>query len=108
MSGPGVAIGPEAIEQLVATIRNEELLEGALKQLQRFTLALGARRALDYSWYFHDFCPELAGLKSRQSGHLGRAHVAAVQRRWGPLADRLMRFADSEQKFEVVLTREAA
>ena len=108
MNGPGVTVGPEATKQLATAIRNEELQEGGLKQLKRFTLALGVRRALDYSWYFHDFYPELAEPKSRYAWHLGRVHSAAVQRQWGPLADHLMRFADLEHKSETVLAKEAA
>ena len=76
---PGITVGAEAIERLVACIRNEELAENGLKHLQRFALALGVRRALDYSWYLRDFSPQLAELKGRQASHLGHAHTAAVQ-----------------------------
>ena len=108
MSEDGETVGPEAIEQLVTTIRSRELLEHGLVHLQRFALALGVRRALDYSWYLRDFSPELAELKSRQASYLGRAHAAAVQRKWESLADHLMYVADLERRFESAVAKEAA
>ena len=84
------AIGPEAIEALAATTRDGDLRDQGLALLRRFSLPLGVRRALDYSWYLRDFNPELADLKERQAWHLARAHAAAARCDWDPLADHLM------------------
>ena len=105
---PGVIVGPEAIEALIATIRGRELLDHGLGHLRRFALPLGVRRALDYSWYLRDFNPKLSELKSRQAWHLGRAQAAASQCRWDPLVDHLMHLADLEHKVETALVKEAA
>ena len=108
ISDPGTVVGPEAIEALVAAIRSRELLDPGLEHLRRFALPLGVRRALDYSWYLSDFNPKLADLKSRQAWHLARAHAAACQSSWEPLADHLMHLADLEHKVETALVEEAA
>ena len=102
------AIGPEAIEALAATTRGGDLRDQGLELLRRFSLPLGVRRALDYSWYLRDFNPELADLKERQAWHLARAHAAAARCEWGPLADHLMHLADLEREFETALVGEAA
>ena len=107
MSVPRVTVGPEAIKQLLASIRNEELREDGLRHLQEFALALGVRRALDYSWYLRESNPELADLKSRQASHLGHAHAVAVQLKWDSLAHHLMHLADLEHRFETAVTVEA-
>ncbi len=107
VSDPGATVGAEAIERLAASIRGEELPEEALNHLQRFALPLGVRRALDFSWYLRDLNPQLAELKERQARHLGRAHVAAVQRRWGPLAAHLTCLAKLERRVEAALAEAA-
>ena len=105
---PGTGVGPEAIEALVAAIRSRELLDPGLEHLRRFALPLGVRRALDYSWYLSSFNPTLADLKSRQAWHLARAHAAASQCSWEPLADHLMQLADLEHDVETALVEGAA
>ena len=105
---PGTVVGPEAIEALVAAIRSRELLDPGLEHLRRFALPLGVRRALDYSWYLSDLKPKLADLKSRQAWHLARAHAAASQCSWEPLADHLMQLADLEHDVETALVEGAA
>ena len=102
---PGIVVGPEAIEALVATIRGRELPEHGLRHLKGFALPLGVRRALDYSRYLRDFNPKLAELKSRQAWHLGRAHIAAVRCKWEPLVGHLMHLADLEHKVETALVK---
>ena len=108
MCEPGTVVGPEAIEALVATINSRELLDPGLEHLRRFALPLGVRRALDYSWYLSDFNPKLADLKRRQAWHLARAHAAACQISWEPLAEHLMHLADLEHRVETALLEEAA
>ena len=105
---PGTVVGPEAIEALVAAIRSRELLDPGLEHLRRFALPLGVRRALDYSWYLSDLKPKLADLKSWQAWHLARAHAAASQCSWEPLADHLMQLADLEHDVETALVEGAA
>ena len=105
---PGIVVGPEAIQMLVETIRSRELLDHGLEHLRRFALPLGVRRALDYSSYLSDFNPKLAGLKSKQAWHLGRAHVATSRNSWKPLGDHLMYLADLEHSFETLLVAEAS
>ena len=107
ISDPGTVVGPEAIEALVAAIKGRELLDHGLEHLRRFALPLGVRRALDYSWYLSNFNPKLADLKSRQAWHLARAHAAASQCSWEPLADHLMHLADLEHSVETSLVEEA-
>ena len=104
---PGTLIGPEAIAALVVTIKRRQLRDPGLEHLRRFALPLGVRRALDYSWYFSDINPKLADLKSRQAWHLARAHAAACQSSWEPLADHLMRLADLEHHVETALVEGA-
>ena len=107
MREPGTVVGPEAIEALVAAIERRELLDPGLEHLRRFALPLGVRRALDYSWYLSDINPKLADLKRRQAWHLARAHAAASQRSWAPLADHLLHLADLEHRIETTLVEEA-
>ncbi len=101
---PGIVIGSEAIEALVATIKDRELAQQGLEHLRRFALPLGVRRALDYAWFLRDVAPELADLKSRQAWHLGRAHAAAARCRWEPLAEHLMHLASLENEMEAALS----
>ena len=105
---PGTVVGPEAIEAVAAAITSRELLDPGLEHLRRFALPLGVRRALDYSWYLSDFNPKLADLKSRQAWHLARAHAAACQSSWEPLADHLLHLADLEHGVETALVAAAA
>ena len=108
MCEPGTVVGPEAIKALVATIKSRQLRDPGLEHLRRFALPLGVRRALDYSWYLSDFNPKLADLKSRQAWHLARAHAAACQCSWEPLAEHLMHLADLEHRVETALVAVAA
>ena len=105
---PDAVVGPEAVEELVGTIRGRELRDSGLEHLRRFALPLGVRRALDYSWYLREFNPALADLKEKQAWHLARAHTAAVRCEWGPLADHLSHSADLEHKVEGTLVEEVA
>ena len=108
MCEPGTVVGPEAIKALVATIKSRQLRDPGLEHLRRFALPLGVRRALDYSWYLSDFNPKLADLKSRQAWHLARAHAAACQSSWPPLADHLLHLSDLEHGVETALVAVAA
>ncbi len=108
MCEPGTVVGPEAIETLVAAIKSRQLRDPGLEHLRRFALPLGVRRALDYSWYLGDINPKLADLKSRQAWHLARAHAAACQSSWEPLADHLLHLADLEHGVETALVAAAA
>ena len=108
MCEPGTVVGPEAIETLVAAIKSRQLRDPGLEHLRRFALPLGVRRALDYSWYLGDINPRLVALKSRQAWHLARAHAAACQSSWEPLAEHLMHLADLEHRVETALLEEAA
>ena len=101
-------VGPEAVVTLVSAIRGRELRDSGLEHLRRFALPLGARRALDYSWYLRALHSELADLKKRQAWHLARAHSAASRCRWEPLMDHLMHLADLEHKVETTLVEEVA
>lgn len=102
-TSPGVTMGPEAIEKVASTIRQRELPETSLRHLERFVLALGVRRALDYDWYLRRSHPDLARVKHQQALSLGRAHAASVSRDWDRLADALGRVAEFEHQFEVSL-----
>ena len=102
---PNAVVGPKALEALVGVINGGELLDGALEHLRRFTLPLGVKRALDYSWFLREFNPELADLKDRQAWHLARAHAAAARCEWEPLADHLMHLADLEREVETAVVR---
>jgi hypothetical protein len=102
---PGVTMGPEAIEKAASTIRQRELPETGLRHLERFVLALGVRRALDYEWYLRRSYPDLARVKHQQALSLGRAHADSVNRDWDHLADELGRVAEFEHQFEVSLAR---
>ena len=99
----GVAIGPEAVESLAATLRAGRLAEQGLEHLRTFVLALGVRRALDYAWFLRDVDSELADLKSRQARYLGRAHAAAVQGDRELLAEHMSRIAELERQVEAAL-----
>ena len=101
---PGVVVGPEAVEALVAIIRDRELSEQGLEHLRRFALPLGVRRALDYAWFLRPVAPKLADLKSRQAWHLGRAHAAAARCDGEPLAEHLMHLAGLENEMEAALS----
>ena len=101
---PGTVVGPEAVEALVATIKDRELAEKGLEHLRRFALPLGVRRALDYAWFLRDVAPKLSDLKSRQAWRLGRAHAAAARCRWEPLAEHLMHLASLENEMEAALS----
>ena len=81
------------------------MLDSALEHLRRFALPLGVRRALDYSWFLHEFNPGLADLKDRQAWHLARAHASAARCKLEPVADHLMDLADLERKVETNLVR---
>ena len=105
---PGTVVGAEAIAALVAAIERRELRDPGLEHLRRFALPLGVRRALDYSWYLSDINPKLADIKSRQAWHLARAHAAACQISWDPLAEHLMHLADLEYRVETALLEEVA
>ena len=100
---PGTVVGPEAIEALVATIKDRELAQQGLEHLRRFALPLGTRRALDFAWFLRDVAPKLADLKSRQAWRLGRAQAAAVRCKWEPLAEHLMHLAGLENEMEAAL-----
>ncbi|MXZ89513.1 MAG: hypothetical protein F4081_07535 [Dehalococcoidia bacterium] len=100
---PGVAIGPEAVEALVATLRDGALAEQGLEHLRRFALPLGVRRALDYAWFLQEVAPELAELKSEQARRLGRAHAAAARPDQESMAEHLSRVADLERRVEAAL-----
>ena len=100
---PGIVIGPEAIEALVATIKDRELAQQGLEHLRRFALPLGTRRALDFAWFLRDVAPKLADLKSRQAWRLGRAQAAAARCKWEPLAEHLMHLAGLENEMEAAL-----
>lgn len=108
MCDPGTVVGPEAIEALVAAVKSRELLDPGLEHLRRFALPLGVRRALDYSWYLSDCNPKLADLKRRQAWQLARAHAAASQCHWHPLAEHLMHLAELEHNVETALVVGAA
>ncbi|MYK26881.1 MAG: hypothetical protein F4052_08060 [Dehalococcoidia bacterium] len=99
----GVAIGPEAVESVAATLRVGELGEQGLEHLRRFALPLGVRRALDYAWFLHDVDSELADLKSGQALCLGRAHAAAVQDDYELLAGHMSKVAELERQVEAAL-----
>ena len=101
---PGVVIGPEAVEALVATTRDGKLAEQGLEHLRRFALPLGVRRALDYAWFLRDVDSKLADLKGRQARCLGRAHAAAAQGHHELLADHLLHLAGLESEFEAALS----
>ncbi|MXX19666.1 MAG: hypothetical protein F4X03_12475 [Dehalococcoidia bacterium] len=99
----GVAIGPDAVESLAATLRAGDLGEQGLEHLRRFALPLGVRRALDYAWFLRDVDSELADLKSRQALCLGRAHAAAVQGDCELLARHMSTVAEQERQVEAAL-----
>ena len=99
----GVAIGPEAVESVAATLRAGELGEQGLEHLRRFALPLGVRRALDYAWFLQDVDAKLADLKSRQALHLGRAHAAAAQGDCELLAEQMLQVAELERRLEAAL-----
>ena len=103
LDDPGAVVGRVALEALVATIRDGDLLDSGLEHLRRFALPLGVRRALDYSWYLGELYPELAALKDRQAWHLARAHAAAARCNWETLVDHLMHLADLEREVEAAL-----
>ena len=105
---PGVTVGPEAIEELVSSIRGGGLPSGASDHLLKFALPLGVRRALDFSHYFRDHHSELSVLKGKQARVLGLAHASAVQGGWQAAADHLARLADLEHDIEAALSKQTA
>ena len=96
-------IGREAILACAEHVRSGTLSPAEVGHMVHFAFKLGARRALDFAFFFEPHDDELATLKGRQAELFGRCHTLAVAKNWPSLANSLQQLADVEEQFRVTL-----
>jgi len=86
-----------AIGEFIRKNNGPKHLEG---HLLKFSLPLGARRALDYASFFNPHNKKLGKLKYEQASLFGRAVVLGKQNKWLQIAETMDTLADVESRFK--------
>jgi hypothetical protein len=94
----GAAIGRDAILMVANRIEAKTLSQDEIGHLARFALQLGAKRALDFAFFFAPHSETLADLKYGQSQVFGEAHSCLLRKDWSGSAQQFRRLADLVDK----------
>lgn len=99
----GELTGSKAIYKVADEMRTGKLTKTEQNTMIYFTLALGAKRSLDYAFFFSDHDEELSPLKLEQSKMLGECHALAVKGDWMKVSDILYELGTIEDAFKELL-----
>lgn len=103
-SNPNIwLIGKEAIAHTAERAESGSLSEEELGHFVYFALPLGAKRALDFAFFFDQKHGDLASIKRQQAEQFGQAHTQALSKSWKSLSEALKKLGDLEQQFRDIL-----
>jgi hypothetical protein len=96
-------VGSVAIHNFAQLVQTHKASSADLEMMQYFSLALGAKRAIDYATFFTPYNQQLAQEKDQQAQLFGLCHSEAVRCNWSRVASLLEQLAESEARFREVL-----
>lgn len=93
-------VGKAAIQWKVKQVKSGDISEEDIGHFIHFAFPLGARRALDYAYFFKERNEQLALLKRQQAQLFGQCHTFAMSANWDRVAESLEQLAGVESNIE--------